>query len=362
MVIQNGITYESNYGRAAAYYLATCAPAPVGEERRRAYELIIAIYSAIVSDAAAIGYKPVPDVSFEVWEPHKGREKDIKYIRGAITKIEELIAELFYLAESVEIRMDGALLPEGATLGRMLEKVLCVVGVIIHRYSGRIQLIAPKGCFDGLRELATISRTHTIPIMDGPKEGIPYLYFSRCVFEPSENWIALAFDKMLGADGRLVWLCSQLEKRGYRRIDCYDGKRISLDYVKQHGKKEEPIKLPYAERTHSGINLSYEELKLEPGCLTLRMPMFKTILKCAQKLPENVVGFIERFTKTCDGCRFCVQMDKTHTRSLASVNMGEKNKCPYFPAFGMNWRQLPPELAEIILVLFDALDELAELA
>lgn len=361
MTIQNGAVYDNNYGRAAAYFLATCAPAPEDGARLEAYRLITGIYAAVLRDADALGYKPSPDVFFSPWEQQKGREKDIRSIRGAIDKVEGLIADLFAITESAEIVDGHALLPPGTAPGRTLKKALGAVGITAEKADGRVRLPAPAGCFAGLKELAAISRTHVIPITDGPQEDKPYLYFSRCVFKPEENWAAMAFDKLLGAEGRLVRLCAALEKRGYRRLDCVDGKKISLDYVMQHGKQAEPVKWAWGERTHSGISVTYEELRLEPCFLWLRMPMFKTVLQNAEKFPPGVAAFIAAHTKTCDGCRYCVQTDKTHTRPLACVKLGDSSKCPLFPGFTMNWRALPAGLDESILALLDALNGLPEL-
>lgn len=235
-------------------------------------------------------------------------------------------------------------------------------GVTVGPLNDRLRLVFPEGCAQGLQELAAVSRANTAHLAQGPMQDKACLYFSRCVFEPGENWIALAFDRLLGADGRLLWLCGELEKRAYRRIDCFDGKKISLDYVKQHGKKEEPLKIAWAERTHYGISLTYEELRLEPCFLWIRMPMFKYVLESIQKLPGKTVEFIIGHTKTCDGCRYCVQADKTGTRPLAHVDLNGKKKCPYYPGFTMNWRELSPELAQSILDLLDAIHQLPQLA
>ncbi len=195
--------------------------------------------------------------------------------------------------------------------------------------------------------------------MEASRPDKPYLYFSRCVFVPEENWLAPVFDRLIGADGRLLRLCSELESRGYRRIDCFNGEKITLDYVKQHGKKAEPLKWPWGERTHSGVSLTCEELRLAPCFLWVRMPMYKTVLAALDRLPPSTVAFLARYTKTCDGCRYCVQTDKTHTRPLAAVKIGDKRKCPHYPGFTMNWRALDDELAAEIPALLNALPELA---
>lgn len=359
--IQNGTQYDNNYARAAAYFLGTCASAPAGGERLAAYRIITGIYGVIADDPASVGWKALPDVSFAPWEQQKGREKDIKAIRGAINKIETLIAELFAITEAAELLPDGALLPAGIAPGRTLGKALAKVGVTIAPEGERVRLFAPLGGLDGLKSLAAVSRAHVIHVTDAPHVDLPYLHFSRCVFEPDENWLAAAFDRLLNADGRLIRLCDELEQRGYRRVDCFDGWHITLDYVKQYGRKNEPLKWSWAEKTHAGIAVTYEDLRLAPCFFWIRLPMFRTILEHADALPAPVSDFLERCTKTCDGCRYCVQTDKTHTRPLACVKVHGKNKCPHFPGFTMNWRSLPSELAEHTLALLDAVEALPEL-
>ncbi len=357
MIIQNGAEYKSNYARAAAYFISTCAPAPEGEARLAAYRLITGLYALAYDDAAALGWKPLPDASFAPFEQQKGREKDIKSIRDAIAKIEALAKELFDLAEAGQAQEDGLLLPEGSPAPkRALTKALAALGYAFEDGGRRLSL--PRGCAMALKELCAISREHIIPITDGPKEDKAFLYFSRCVFDPHDNWTAKAFDSLLGANGLLIDLCGELEKRSYQRIDCRDGKKISLDYVKQHGKKAEPVKMAWGERTHSGIEVSFEELRMEPCFVWLRMPMFKTVLAQAERLPATVLDFILNWTKTCDGCRYCVQTDKTGTRPLAAVKLNGKNKCPLYPGFTMNWRALTPELCGSLLSVLDALNEL----
>lgn len=360
MEFRNGIKYESNYARAAAYFLSTCAPAPENKPRLEAYKLITGIYKAIGDNPSVIGRKALPDVFFDPWEQQKGREKDIKAIRDPINVIEGIIKDLFDIIGSGEPSCDRITLPEAyPAIKKPLEKVLCSLGCTVLK-DGGTSIVFPAESVSGLCELCAISKKHIIHITDGPKEDKAYLYFSRCVFEPEGNWTARAFDALLGADGELVRLCGELEKRGYTRVDCVDRKKISLDYVKQHGKKAEPLKLAWAERTHSGIEVSFEELRLEPCFLWIRMPMFRDVLASADKLPEDTVKFIASHTKSCDGCRYCVQTDKTGTRPLASVKFGEKKKCPLYPGFTMNWRGLSRELAENILATLDAVDKLLD--
>lgn len=362
MEIKNGTLYNSNYARAAAYFLGTCAPFPEGgsEQWQATYDFITGIYQKMIQDASSLGFKPVSDVYFAPWEQQKAREKDVKSIRTPIKKIEELIKKLFELTGSSQISGDMMVMSQESAMPRgIFLKMLTNCGVVIQK-DEQTKLIFPAGVAQGLMELAHISRANTISITEGPQEDKNYLFFSRCVFNPSQNWTATCFDKLLGAEGRLMKLCEALEKRGYKRVNCFDGKKISLDYVKQHGKKQEPLKGAWAERSYTGISVSFEELRLEPAFLWLRMPMFKTVLQSAERLPQNVRDFIGVHTKSCDGCRYCVQTDKTGTRPLAAITLGEKKKCPIFPGFTMNWRELSHELADNIVETLEALDEILE--
>lgn len=361
MEIKNGMTYESNYARAAAYLLGTCAPAPTQKERFAAYKLITGIYNTVAEKPVEIGYKPVPDASFIPWERQKGREKDVKAIRDSIKKLEALIEELYRAVCEGEICDGGLLLPDGFKLGKALKNALALNDITVQKRDERIILSMSDECVAGLKELASISKKNIIAITDGPQEDKAYLYFSRCVFEPSENWTAKAFDKLLNADGCLIKLCDELECHGFTRTDCFDGKKVSLDYYRQLGKKKEPLKWAWAERTHLGIGLTYEDIQIEPAYLWIRMPMFKIVLENANKLPQNVRKFLADSTKTCDGCRYCIQTDKTGKRPLSAVSVDGKKKCPNFPGFSMNWRYLSSELAENILQMLISLEQLEEL-
>ena len=351
MILKNGNKYNSNYARAAAYFLGTCADRQNEASRASAYDFITGIYSAIMESPEKLGLKPTADIWLEPWEQQRERAKDVKIIRDSIKKIEALISELFKLITAAELCDDSLVLNENcAKPKKMLTAALRETGVVTE--NGKITL--PEGCARGLKELADISAKNIIHITDNtPIDDKAYLYFSRCVFEPEENWTARVFDRGLGADGQLLWLCEELEKRGYKRIDCKDGKIISLDYVKQYGKKDGPVKMSWADKGHCGIELTFEDLRLEPYFIWLRMPEFKSVLEHCSEFPADVSDFIAKSTKTCDGCRYCIQTDKTGKRPLAAISVNNEMKCPYFPSFGMNWRFLDGKLAGDILKFID---------
>lgn len=347
----NGVKYENNFARSSAYFAATSAPRTEGKTRQAAYDFIMGIYKQLSEEPETLGLKPLDDVYFGPWEQQKGRQKDVKTIRDSVKKTESLISGLYDLVDNSDVDGDLLVLKDAtAKLNRTLDKAITAQGAV--RSDGTITL--PVGCAQGLKELSEISKANIIHITDGPLNDKAFLLFSRCVYEPESDWLVRAFDSAMGANGELLRLCGELEKRGYKRVDCKDGKRMSLDYIKQYGTKEEPLKMSWADRTHYGIEITYEDLKLEPCFIWLRMAAFKSVLARCDSFPEKVSDFIANHTKTCDGCRYCVQTDKTGQRPLAAVKVGKAKKCPYYPSFSMNWRELTSELADDFIAVLDA--------
>lgn len=360
MDFYNGRKYDTVYQRAAASFLSTCAAKPQEESQLSAYGFINAIYQLIYDDVSKLGWKNYPDTWFEPWEQQKERQKDVKLIRDSIAKIEGLIKALFDFVDIATADGDCLIAPaELMTSKSPLYKAITAIGCEVS-FADALTVKFPHLCAKGLKQLAGISKQNVIPITDCPQEDKKYVFFSRCVFDPTQNWIARVFDKLLQANGKLIETCEALEKRGYKRIDCKDGKRISLDYVKPHGKKQMPVKISWADQTHSGIEVTYEELRLEPAFFWIRVPNYKTVLANADKLPEKAVDFFVNCTKRCNGCKYCVQTDKTHTRPVAAISLKGKALCPLYPSFTMNWRSFSAELAEAAVLIADTVDNLAE--
>lgn len=343
--MKNGTEYKTIYARAGGYYLNTCAERESDGEKAAAYDFITSIYSNVINSADN-GLPKTPDVHFRPWEQQRERQGDVKIIRDAFKKIETLVAELYSIVENSEI--DG----DGFVLAKKISKNLSALLKLSNATIDGNLLRLPEKCALGLKELAEISKKNVIAITDGNFPDKEYLYFSRCVFSPADNWVAKAFDRGLSANGQLLRLCEQLESRGYKRVDCKDGKRISLDYIKSYG-KDAPLKISWADKTHYGIELTFEDLRLEPYFIWLRLPSYKGVLENLGKYSQTVKNFIFENGKNCDGCRYCVQTDKTGTRPLANVKVDDKRKCTYFPSFNYNWRHLDEKLVDNFLSTLD---------
>lgn len=89
-----------------------------------------------------------------------------------------------------------------------------------------------------------------------------------------------------------------------------------------------------------------------------RIPYFREVLDSYEQMEEDLKQFIFCRLKTCDGCGYCTQMDKTGTRAcLARVySCGEQtlSKCPLYPWFA--WNVLNEEDVKNLIRLFKFAD------
>lgn len=355
MKIGNGMVYGDNYARAAAYYLGTCAPEP-SEQYAEAYNFIKAVYGVFANNASEAGYKAFEDKPFVPWEGQKGRENDVRIIRNAVKDIDEVIAQLYAYVKQGEVSENKILLADGtAAPKKRFVKVMSMAGAEVLKDNG-YAIVFSHNCAAQLKLLADIAVKEKGFFTDSSDENRELVIFSRAVFSPEKNWTAQAFDRCLEANGEIVRLCDALEKLGYSRVDCREGRKITLDYYKQYGKKQEPLKAAWAERSHTGIELLYDDICAEPFVLSVRMPEYKKVLSSYENIPADTIKFICDNTKTCDGCRYCVQTDKTGTRPLACVKINGTSKCPYYPGFSYRWRNIFPGLTDNVIKLLETVD------
>lgn len=352
MKAKNGMVFRNNYARAAAFYESTCAPADESDlTKKAAHEFILSIYRTIGEQCDYIGLKAVPDVFFQPWEQQKGREADVKAIRSPLIKIEEFMEQLLLFCRNADITENSlSVSADIFSPKKLFISVLSAVGVSVTKKE-RIEIRCGKECAEGLKKLSEISVTKS----DGTENlAKSVFYFSRCIFDSDLDWLSHSFDDMLDANGKLSFLCAKLSELGYCREVMIDGRYISLNYIKNYGKKLEPIKKAWADKSHLGIEISYEDLCIVPATLHLRLPRFAEFLSRADEIHDLAKKLISEKLKNCDVCRYCVQTDKSGTRPLAAVMVEGVGKCPYFPSFSLRWNEISAELIEQIMSILDA--------
>lgn len=77
-----------------------------------------------------------------------------------------------------------------------------------------------------------------------------------------------------------------------------------------------------------------------------------------------VKAFVIERTKKCDGCRYCVQTDKTGNRPLACIPISyekvEYQLCPYFPGYQYSWTSIDDELVDNMIEFLTFMDSVLD--
>jgi hypothetical protein len=215
----------------------------------------------------------------------------------------------------------------------------------------------PYGTMKALKLLAKMSAENVKPPKDGKQKF--HLLFSRGVFDVQSPYTREIFENMLHSKTAYNKLMDFLDEAGYTRIDNKEyGNSISLDYIKNYGSPDEELKWAWAERTRGGVEFVYEEIRRNQCLFSLRVPYFGELLRNADKMNDKLKNFITQTSKKCDGCRYCVQTDKTGKRPLIFVKVDEYKICPLFCGFQYRWRSINEEIVDNVIEMLKFIDEI----
>jgi|GEM_PF-634196 len=196
--------------------------------------------------------------------------------------------------------------------------------------------------------------------------------FSHCLFKKDYPYVSDIYASLLG-EPSLRKLEKWMIGQGYKRYDIYDinsmekynsilsDHELSLTYANPLWSNEAPKNGFEYKIRHTGISVQYDFYVQHPVILGLCIPNgLKTYLDAFDSMSLKNQGFVVKHAKKCDGCRYCVQTDKTGSRPLAFINVKyaqkEFNLCPYFPGYGFSWRNINDELVDQLIDMLSFMD------
>jgi hypothetical protein len=191
--------------------------------------------------------------------------------------------------------------------------------------------------------------------------------FSKCLFNKNHVYSTDIYAGLLG-EIPFRKLENWMVANGYKAYDIYgligSDCKFSLTYANPKWNKEKPRGGCDYKIKHTGISAQYDDYTKNPLKIGLCIPNgLKTYLEAFATMSENLQNFIIEHTKKCDGCRYCVQTDKTKTRPLALIKVSHKkaehNLCPYFPGGWFCWTKLTDELVDQIIEALSFMDRFA---
>ena len=106
--------------------------------------------------------------------------------------------------------------------------------------------------------------------------------------------------------------------------------------------------------------MSYDHFVFRPAVFAICIPKMKNLLMLFSSMEQDLKDFVVDRTKKCDGCRYCVQTDKSGKRELAKIAITNRGAnydlCPYFPGYNFCWERLDTRLVEKMIQMLDFMD------
>ena len=197
------------------------------------------------------------------------------------------------------------------------------------------------------------------------RENSNIVEFKHCLFDRNYPYTSDIYANLLGeASFRKLenWMISQ----GYKKYDIYNliasDCKLSLTYANLLWDKTAPRGGHEYKIKHTGISVQYDFYTQYPVILGLCIPNgLKHFLDNFQSMERKLKDFVVSQTKKCNGCRYCVQTDKTKSRPFVYITINHKKKdynlCPYFPGYSYSWTKINDEIVEKIINMLKFMDE-----
>jgi hypothetical protein len=189
--------------------------------------------------------------------------------------------------------------------------------------------------------------------------------FMYCLFDRDYPYSSDIYASLLG-EPSFRKLENWLIKQGYKRFDIYhiiaSDCKLTLTYANPLWSKEPPKGGFEYKIRHTGISAQYDFYTQEPAVFGLCIPNgLKTCLNAFDSMSAKTQSFVMDHAKKCDGCRYCVQTDRSGSRPLANIQVthGQKKHamCPYFPGYGFNWTNSNDDLVDKLIEMLSFMDK-----
>jgi len=344
------------------------------KEQENAYNFIKGIYEKLNNNPELLGLKIQADDCYpDWWTPKKEKPGLPEKIRGNIKSINIFIETIFNIVNTdkstgTDENKSGMLTITKDTLilKPAVLKHLSAFGINHEKVKENFIFTFPKDTLKGLKLLAEISseysKNNSIEIHK--KTINPFFLFLHGIFNPQTSYTTEIFRGLFENKEAYDKLINYFENNKFIRLDNKEHSggmkcdKVSFDYIKFYGEPDGKIGNCWKTRNFSGIEITYDELTQSQTRVGIHLPFFSEILENTDKMSESLRKYVSEQNK-CGGCRYCVQMDKTKTKPLRFVKVGENNICTVF-TFGYQYNHLYEGmwLPDAVSELMDFIDKL----
>ena len=222
------------------------------------------------------------------------------------------------------------------------------------------------------RQQAVLSRLGIVDYTNLPdawvwmaaREGASLQSFSHCAFNAGYPYTSDIYSRLLG-ETPFRRLESWMLDRGYKRFDLHNVTasdcKLSLTIANPKWNNSAPSGGFEYKIKHTGVAAQFDDYANIPAVFGLCIPnSLKPYLTAFDAMEEKLQNFVIRTTKKCDGCRYCVQTDKSGTRPLACIPIMFENHeyhlCPYFPGYCYSWNSIDESLTDELIRMLSFMD------
>ena len=226
------------------------------------------------------------------------------------------------------------------------------------------------------REITILSRLEIVDYNDLPiawrwmstRANASLSAFKYCLFKYDYSYSLEIYKRLLGNEKAIRKLENWMFKNGYKAFDIYDTTasdcKLSLAIVNPKWSNDPPRGGNEYKIKHTGVSMIYDFYVDKPCAVGLCIPNgLRPYLEKFDLMEKDLQRFVVNQTKQCDGCRYCVQTDKTKLRPLAYFTIafeGEEYKlCPLFPGYKYSWTGITGALADNLIRMLTFIDGLA---
>lgn len=334
------MTYTSLEQRMASAYLAMLPAfvpdeqAEVGiAEQQEFYDIMKSLYQLLFDEPSLIVSKLHEDDVFPSrYKKAYGKPELQENMSKCKKAIHSLLLNMYLMGQGAEVKLNKRQL-----------KVLSIIGI------------------EDLSKLPTAWKWMS------NRPGADQTAFAYCLFNKDYVYSTDIYARMLGENAfrRLeAWMVSH----GYKPYDIYNTEwpdyRLTLTYANPAWGSERPNAGYEYKIRHTGISAQYDVYVDDPVRFGLCIPNgLKQFLDAFDTMSDSVKDFVITRTKKCDGCKYCIQTDKTGKRPLACMpifhGQTEYKLCPYFPGYNYSWRSIDDDLVDRLIELLSFMDGFA---
>lgn len=189
--------------------------------------------------------------------------------------------------------------------------------------------------------------------------------FARCFFKNDHSYTTDIYADMFGDELAFRRLDRWMIEHGYvsqtlldvAGSDC----KLALNYYNPTWDKKPPTGTGPIRQT--GMTAIYDPRRKPPYVFWMEVPnILRGCLGQFAAMSKQLQDFVITHIKKCDGCRYCVQTDKSGKRPLicTKIQYGQEEHvlCPLFPSGSYRWHCIDDALADRLIELLEFMDNL----